>query len=160
MSADLTREVRFEKGYDYRDVPNDGRGAHGMDIRFILRGPRGAIACKVSTGWMVNPLVGRFSRSGNNERRRGVGLDLGVWDHYPSGSGIAAHVAEPPAGKDWLGPDDCDVLPGGRCYGDVGYLVADEFVLRLVRDGEDAAWDFLAEIYADWLSPAAEGVTQ
>lgn len=153
-STEPTREIRFRKGYDHRDDPSGKRGAHGVEAHFILCGPLGVIQAVISTGWMFNPLAGPFVPGGPQRRRRGVGVDARLWDSYPTGSYVTSHVAQPPEGKDWFrGPDACDLLPEGACYGDTGYLCGDEFLTRLVRDGEDAAWEYLQEIHDDWLAP-------
>lgn len=149
--SDFQREIRFCAGYDYRDDPKDQRGAHGAELHFILRGPLGAISAVVSTGWMLRPLTGRYMRhDGPQDRRDKPGVDGRLNDCFPRGAYILSHALV--QRQDWWsGPSDCDIL-GGKCYGDIGYTVSDTFLDRLLRDGEEGAFAFLAELHDAWLS--------
>ena len=149
---EFQREIRVYDGYDRRD---EGKGAHGMELHFVLHGPLGAIDAGINTGWVARPLVAGFVRGGVAQRRRDEpGVDARLVYDYPTGSSITSHCAE--KREDWwFGPDECDIV-GGPCYGDTGYLVADTFLRRLLGDGREAAWEFLRELHDSWLSPANE----
>lgn len=146
MTTEYTREVRFHAGYDKRAEP--GGGARGATIAFVLRAPDGgAITAQINTGWMTHPRGRTYP---------GPGVDMPLADHYPTGGGI--HIHHPLQVKDWwYGPDDCELVPGGKCYGDGGYLVSDKFLEVLVEQGDEAAWAWLENTYAKWMTP--EGVT-
>lgn len=128
----LFREVRIEPGYNKRA---EGKGVHGMEFRFILRGAAGAITWKLNTGWVP-----------------GEGTGANVRHLFPSSGGVAAH-SPVPARDWWLGPDSCDVLPGGQCWGDAGYSVGDRVLEAMHADGHEGIWRELEAIYADWLGP-------
>jgi hypothetical protein len=53
-----------------------------------------------------------------------------------------------------MGPDGpCDVLGAPACYGDLGFLLADEIVTALVEGGDQAAFARLDDFYASMLGP-------
>jgi hypothetical protein len=150
FAADSFRtEMRCYPSYDHRD---EGGGAHGMRLAFLLRGPDAVLSAVISTGWMRHPLVGSYLRGAGQQRRSSnVGLDRTLASSYPSGSTVSLH--SPTKVKDWWhGPDKCDLLPGGECYGDTGYTLSDQVLERLVEGGDEAVWPFLVEIYQEWMA--------
>jgi hypothetical protein len=161
MSA-LEHSIRAYKGYDYRDDPNDQRGAHGLDLTLIAKGPEGAITARVGTGWMLRPLAGRYVRSSGPQARHELpGVDAGLHGGYPTGGPVVSHV--PTRLKDWWqssGP--CDVLGLDECFGDIGYLVGDDVLKALIEGGDEAAFAKLDEIYRAWIldeEPGADAAT-
>ena len=163
----FTTRIEVKPSFDHRfDADKWRRGCGTMSLEFILLGPLGAVTCSVMTGWMADPLVeyptgfGGAPRGpwGNEKRAVGkVGPDVISREHErPMAGPISCHVAVPPAGKDWFtAADGCTLVPGGTCYGDSGYLVGDEFLIRLAREGDSAAFEYLREIHDDWCAAEA-----
>lgn len=152
MGRDVEHSIRILASYDYRDDPNDTRGAHGTDIMLVTKGPAGAITCRISTGWVARPLARGYLRGADRQQRNHKpGVDAALADCYPTGAGIASHSATQDRDY-WSGPGPCDVL-GGFCYGDTGFLVSDDILLALVEGGDEAAFAKLDEFYAEWLGP-------
>ena len=56
----------------------------------------------------------------------------------------------------WVGPDPCDLLDGGRCWGNVGYSVADQALGVLREGGEPALWNYLLDTYRAWEPKSGE----
>ena len=169
FSDEFTREVKFYPSYDYRDDPDDQRGCGGATFSFILRGPLGAISADVNTYWMLRPHIGTTpALYAPKPLQRGTkpGIDLSIRDQSPTGRMISSHCAQPLVDW-WIGLQDCPIL-GTPCYGNTGYLVADEFVEALVGGGDEAAWKYLHECYTAWLiadvaefsTTSTEGETQ
>lgn len=143
MSA-FTEGVLVLPAYDYRDDPQDGRGAHGAALVLILRGSLGAISAEFMTGWMINPLAGRYVRSvGKQRRRTGVGVDAGIADVYPSGAYVGSHIPT-------IHGDPCKIL-GQECRGDGSYTLSDQLLELLVAEGSDAVFERMRELYQDWI---------
>lgn len=150
----FTREIRVLPGYDHRDEPGDNRGAHGAEIVLILRGPRGAIAAKISTGWVSRPLAGNYAHGRGEQARRGKpGVDSTLATIYPSGSYVGAHSYEPREGFEKDGP--CDWLGSAVCYGTGGFMASDKVVEILVAEGSDAAFEHLESLYRSWIESSA-----
>lgn len=129
----------FEKRHD---DPARDYGIGSVELQFALIGPAGAITVGVSTGWYLPHVEERLLRE---------------HDHTPfmgrrscafQGAGTAVCIHAPSPRKDYfMGPDDCHLLPGGQCWGDIGFLAGDEAYAVLVEGGEDALWEFLASWY-------------
>jgi hypothetical protein len=148
--TEFTREIKVNASYDYRDEPADPRGAHGAELVLILRGPLGAIAAKIMTGWMAAPLVDRFVPGREQERRHKPGVDGGLTDIYPSGAYVGCHSYLPREGLEEGGP--CDWLETAACYCGVSYSRADRTLERLVIGGSDAAFEDLETLYESWIA--------
>lgn len=80
-----------------------------------------------------------------------------TWSLYAGSHGVdayALHLHAPTQLKDWwMGPDECDVLPGGQCWGNGGGLIAERVLAAFLADGEDGAWAAMASIRNEWLEP-------
>ena len=131
--------VQFVPGYNCPVEGGSGHGVHGMEVRWFLRGPAGAVWLAMSTDFMPG------------ERSPGRGLSPNGryehWDLYPGGFGLGYHAHVPQyEGQDpELG--DCHVIDA-PCYCDVHLSGADEPVRRFVAEGEQAIWDALEAAYA------------
>lgn len=155
--TDFETRIEFVPGYDYREgapVEDRNKGAHGMEIRFILVGPLGGISWTVKTGWMQKPLIGHLNPY--QGRRDKPGIDGGLWQYSPSAGAVSSHVAEQREDY-WIGPQPCDVI-GGECYGYTGYTIGDRVLDGLMKDGHAGVWREMEVIYDAWLTP--EPVTQ
>lgn len=144
------REIKVRPAYDYRHDPKDGRGAHGAEIQLILTGDEGAITAAIMTGWVMRPLKasGSFSLA---SRMSKPGVDLPLADCYPSAGLVSAHSAL--RRENYLdGDQECDLLPGGRCYGDGSYTAGDVILAALIEKGSDGAFAELEGYYAAWIT--------
>ncbi|HEY7009066.1 MAG TPA: hypothetical protein VH395_09010 [Jatrophihabitantaceae bacterium] len=138
-SAREGREVLFEAGYDYRaedaNKPfGQKRGAHGLNIRFLLHRPRGTVQFLIFTHWLpgtVGP-IGEIPL----QRLAPVGpmaADLGYhWDE--------AHYDDQPQ-------QQCDVRPSGSCFYDGSGLNAQPVFAALLEHGDEAVWALLRDYY-------------
>lgn len=161
---EFTTVIGIKPSFDHRFDPEKWqRGCGSMRLVFTLGGPLGFITASVDTGWMYQPLIGRPTGFGGAPRGPwgGEARALGKVGHdvisrgheRPLAGPIACHAAAPPAGKEWFtSADGCELIPGGTCYGDQGYLVGDTFLARLAEGGDEAGFGFLREIHDDWLA--------
>lgn len=152
LSEEFTTKMVLKAGYDHRDETDEGRlrGCHGADLELVLIGPLGAITTTISTGWMHRPVEGRVIWGQKQRRRNKPGLDTLSWDSYPSGAVVASHWRKPVSEYDTASGYDCPWLDGAQCFGSGGYLIADEVLDILISQGDDAAYERMAAIYADW----------
>jgi hypothetical protein len=134
----LEESVQFAPGYNCPVPGGPGHGVHGMEVRWHLRGPAGAVVLTMGTDFIPG------------ERRPGHGLSPGGlnenWAHWPCGMGIEYHARSPRyEGNE---PEDgCDLL-GAPCHWDMWYGGADDAVRRFVAEGEQVIWDALESAYA------------
>ena len=134
----LEESVQFVPGYNCPVAGGPGHGVHGMEVRWHLRGPAGAVVLAMGTDFIPG------------ERYPGHGLSPGGlnenWAHWPCGMGIEYHSRAPRREGDE--PENgCDLL-GAPCYWDRWYGGAGEPVKRFVTQGEQAIWDALESAYA------------
>ena len=153
----FTHEIVADAGYDFRDDVTDQRGCHGLSFRFILVGPLGAITWVLMTGLMERPVDdlgwgGVYSKVPPKRAKR-PGFDRTQFG-FPSmtAGAIGSHCHEQRVDW-WAGPYPCDVL-GGECYGDTGFLIGDQALARLLKEGSEGVFTFLREIYEEWLVKA------
>lgn len=79
-----------------------------------------------------------------------VGKGRGNRDDLPWG--IDRHSADPDPDGYTFGPNDCDLLPGGKCYSDGSALQAYELWREVVDgSGEERIWTVLEDRYARWV---------
>jgi hypothetical protein len=141
MAKKLTREINFFPGYDCirfeckygsdRCIPGEGgsHGKHGLTMRFLLKGDKGAVQFVVALGWLPEP--------GNYDT---INLSKGS-SVYPSDLGY--HAKEPQYEDQPV--MDCSIL--GKCYYDGSGLNAYEPFRILCSFGEEVLWTFLEGYY-------------
>lgn len=130
--SEFRREVCFEPGFDHRNDPDPKQreyGCHGMDIRFLLHGPRGSVQFLLYTGWLPGQSYYRPSPL------------------RPTGADVGYHWDSPQ--YDGQSPRECTVRPGGRCYYDGSGLAAEELFERFTAESDAAVWSTLEQRYAD-----------
>ena len=155
--GDMARHIIFEVGYDHREFPEDcgggGHGQHGMNMRFVLVGPKGAVQwlCYM-TNWVPgNVRYGSVGRDDPNPvslvpvHPRGIGdgmaADLGYHSPIPR---YASQVE--------YGTQKCEWLPEGECYYDGSGLNAEPLLEAFLAHGPHAVWAALARYYQDVLA--------
>lgn len=132
--------VRFTPGYNCPARGPLSHGVHGMEIRWLLRGPKGAVWLAMFTHW----IPGEVS-PGHGLPPSGLVRDM---PRHPGGAGLGYHARAPQYEGQAADREDCKVI-GGPCYGDMSFGGADEPVKRFITEGEQAIWDVLESAYAD-----------
>lgn len=157
--AGFTTRIEIKPSYDYRDDPNDQRGAHGCEMHLILAGPEGVLIGRISTGWVARPLAAHLGAIRPPLRRDRPGMDAPLSDCYPTGSGIFAHSST--ARNGWEASESaCCYLPDvEQCWITGGYMISDTLLVKLVEGGDQAAFEFLAELYRDWFAGKPEATS-
>lgn len=134
--------VQFTPGFNCPVPGGPGHGVHGMDIRWHLRGPDGAVALAMFTDWIPGDLWPGHGLSPSGLKTPNL---------FPRGAGLEYH-GHAPRYEGHLPEDGCGLL-GAPCYWDMWYGGADEPVKLFIIKGEQAIWDALEVAYAD-LCPA------
>jgi len=131
------RIVKFEPSYDRRH-PDPARdyGIRDVLVRFVLKGPEGAVQLLFSTGWFLPHLRKEL-------RRRGF---FGEFS-YPMAYDLGYHSPRPISGGE-VRFDGCEIL-GGVCYYDGSGLRAVPLVEMLVAEGEEVVWRELEKFYRE-----------
>jgi len=152
----LERRIEFNVGYDHREFPEEcgggGHGQSGMDMRWVLSGPLGAVQWVVH---MVNWVPGNVRSIKGVEERLPVSLvpcmQHGLGDLYATDLGYHSPI-ELYEGQYHTEPGKCEYLPGQDCYYDGSGLNAEPLLEAFLNHGPMAVWAALARYYNDVLS--------
>ena len=144
------REITFLPAYDKRsDDPNKNYGIHGVEMRWILKGEKGAVQFLVYTNWylphVVEHLIGAkysyqsskiFSASKVSALFLPMAADVGY--HSPK-----------PFYEGQISMEDCPFLDSKLCYYDGSGLLAEEYFKVLTEEGDEAVWKKMEEYYVE-----------
>ena len=146
MSETFERRVSFERGFDCirfhclngdkTCIPGKGgsHGRHGLNIRWLLIGCKGAVQFLLYTGWLPEP---------DDPSLQPISGATGSL--YPLPADLGYHALEPQyEDQEQM---ECHVLLGGFCYYDGSGLNAKDAFRALCNGGEDALWSFLEGYY-------------
>ena len=125
----------------YNRVP-EGYGRHGMDLRFVLVGAKGAVQFVLFTNWLTS-----WDRMDNEKggvrcpdgRRRKD--DLG-----PMPADLGYHAKEPQYDGQSPNRTSCEYIDG-VCYYDGSGLNAEDVFDVFTDKGEEAMWKLLEGVY-------------
>lgn len=139
----LERRVDFWGAWDKRNSdPNKDYGIHSVTMRMAVVGPKGAVHFTVYTGWHLPEIQKELQEKvARQQDVRGaivlskpIPVDIGYHSPVPTDGAEESH--------------DCDLLPGGECYGSGNMLRARHiFEEHLVRQGSDEVWRVLEGEY-------------
>lgn len=137
---EFIRKVNFEAAFDKRHPdPAKNCGIHGVNIRFVLIGKKGAVQFLLYTNWQLPRVTEEHDRKPVDKQYphllcRPMPADLGYHSRKPRYDG-----QEPMS-------DNCDIL-GGPCYYDGSTLNAEPVYNRLLAEGDRGVWAALEEYY-------------
>jgi len=137
--SEFEKVVTFRAAFDRcADDPKRNYGIHGVEIRFVLKGPLGATQFLLYTNWMLP--VGSCPISGTHQE----GRQSDVF-YKPMPADLGYHAPRPQYESQV--EMECDVLPGGRCYYDGSIRRAESVYERLLREGDAGVWATLEDDY-------------
>lgn len=140
MADGMVRRVYLAGAYDKRSSdPAHNYGFHGMDMRFVLIGPKGATQFVVFTGMQLPHVFTEWARKDADLLLRPMGADIGYHSPAPRYEGQQAM--------------DCDIL-GTTCYYDGSSLSAEKFMPVFLAEGDDVVWTMLARRYSELFDAA------
>jgi hypothetical protein len=126
--SDFKRLIQWAPAYDRRHPdPSKNYGIHGVEMRWVLCGERGAVHLLVYTNWML-PHVRPKEHSP---------LLCGP---MPTDLGYHAPTRDKERGE-------CEYLEGRPCIYEGSSLESIPVFETLVREGEEACWGALADYY-------------
>ena len=133
--SEFERTITLSAAYDHRNPdPDKNYGIHGVDIRFVLKGPLGATQFLLYTGWFLPHVQAELdSKTPPRSSDYPMPADLGF--HSPN-----------PRYDDHKPMPSCDVLDG-PCYYDGSSMNAEPVYQRLLREGSDGVWTELEDYY-------------
>jgi len=148
--------VEFERGYDCMkfecvhgsaDCKPGGRGRHGrhgVNIRFVAKGGRGAVQFLLYTGWMPQHIPNSI-----------VGRVVTDWGSPPMPADLGYHSKMPHYEGHEPMSEVCEYCDGQPCYYDGSTINANDAMYALVNGGDAALWVFLDGYYDSVFNGAA-----
>ena len=144
------KTVEFAPAYDKRNPdPSKNYGIHGVEIRFVLKGKKGATQFLIYTNWFLPHVQKELYAKGSISTRLKFGRP------EPSGADIGYHSPKPMyRGQTKI--NNCPYLDGKPCYYDGSGLRADRFIPEFLAGGSDTVWKMLEEEYRHRFGRKAE----
>jgi hypothetical protein len=135
------KSVEITPAFDRRnDDTHKNYGIHGVDMKFLLKGPKGVIQFALSTNWHL-PNVNKELQAGCSCRMHcfmePMATDIGYHSYVP------IHEDQHPISQ------SCPYLEGKPCYYDGSSLQAQEIFDIMVSQGGDAMWAEMESRYKD-----------
>ena len=144
MSDELVRHTDFYPAWG--TVPPGDIGIHSVTLRFALSGPLGAVHFSLYTGWHL-PEVHKHleirADAASLRHHGGLAASKILTKPIPVDVGYHSPVATDGAEE----AHECDLLPGGECYGSGNMLRARDFYETLTREGSEGIWKRLEGEY-------------
>jgi hypothetical protein len=142
------RSIEILPAFDKRSHdPHKNFGIHGVEMRFVLQGPRGAVSFLLYTNWQL-PHVTRETDARTAAKAlagEDIAVDLQAFYH-PMAADRGYHSPVPLyEGQRALGP--CPYLDGAPCYYDGSSLNARIVFEALLREGGEGVWKELEYYY-------------
>lgn len=133
--------IECNAAYDRSDPdPKKSYGVHGVDMRWYVRGPEGAVQFVVYTNWHLPHVQERL------DARDGSKFPHVLCHPLPADIGYHARTAQYD-GQTPITPDEPCPLIGVPCYYDGSGLHAEKVFRILIEQGGDALWAYLDNYY-------------
>ena len=130
----MERIVELTPAYDKRD-PNPGKNydVHGVNLRMVLKGKRGAVHFLLYTDWHLPSVRDWLEAKGYHNDP----LPADVGYHSP----VPMYEGQEPISE------ACEYLDGKPCYYDGSGLAAEDMFDTLTREGDAGVWRELEAYY-------------
>ena len=167
------RILEFEPAFDKRNSdPKKNYGIHGVSLRFVVKGEKGAVQFLMYSGWQLPHVQEEMYQKHGVFNSSCMPADLGYHSLKPMYKG-----QEPIGSKsyDEWGPAElgdkllmvpirketgtftpCPYLDNAPCYYDGSGLNADEPYAVLAEKGEEALWEYLENYYKEKFCETAQ----
>lgn len=138
-SPAFERIVEFEPAYHkVHEDPKKDFGVGGVRIRFVLRGPKGAIDFMIGTGWHLPETWDWWAKTGRLPIPESI-LRPKAWE-------IGFHAKKPQYEGQGVSDERCPET-GGVCYYVASSLQVQSILESLIRDGHAGLWKVLEAEY-------------
>lgn len=136
----MERIVEFTPAFDKRDPdPSRNYGVHGVELRMVLKGDKGAVQFVLFTNWML-PHVQK-----EMDERMDRRLEHGHYLCHPLPADLGYHWNTPR--YEDQDASKCTYTPNGVCYYDGSSLNAERIYEILLCEGSEGVWRELEAYY-------------
>ena len=135
------QSVTFKPAYDRRNSdPKKNYGIHGVEIRFVLKGDKGAVQFLLYTNWHLPHVQEELDTKIDNKYPH--------FSCHPLPADLGYH-SPTPRYEEQVKMDNCDLLEQGYCYYDGSGLNAESVYQQLLTEGDTGVWTKLEEFYKE-----------
>jgi hypothetical protein len=145
---EFTKLIEFYPAHDQKAA---GGGIHGVDIRFVLKGPKGAVDFMLMTNWLLPETQERTDARilEDIKAREVTQVQLDVL-YKPIPAHRAYHSPVQRYGNQVPSSEPCPYLDEGQhCFWDSSGLNADGIYEALLHEGDEGVWKELEYYYHD-----------
>jgi len=137
MNNNFIQDVKicpaFDKGYS--------GGIHGCDIRFVLKGKKGAVQFVLFTNWQLPQVTNKFKENTIKDE-----IDIKV-RFLPLPADLGYHSPKPLFEGQTIMQNKCEYLDNQPCYYDGSGLQAEKVYDVMRIKGSDGVWEELEKYY-------------
>lgn len=134
----MKRIVEFDPAYDERNNPKGNYGIHGVSLRMILKGDKGAVQFVLYTDWHLphvqDELIKKAANGNTKMIFKPIPADLGYHSYKPMY-------------ENQYKTENCQYLDGHECYYGGSGLNAYRIYDILLKEGSEGVWRELEEYY-------------
>ena len=146
--SELVRLVEWTPAFDKRHAdPSKNYGIHGMEVKFVLKGPSAATQFVIYTNWHLAHVQKQSDSRGEDAKY----LHLSC---HPLPADVGYHSLVPVYEGQTAITESCPYLNGKPCYYDGSSLQAEELYWRFVAEGDAVVWKELESRYNDIVARA------
>lgn len=137
----MQKTITLTPAYDRRNPdPAKNYGQHGVDLWFVLRGPKGAITFRLFTDWLLPHVAKELKAKGHRP--------LSDWE--PEVAGVTFHSLGPRPNNEAVPQGPCEWLGGQPCHSHMSSVIHEkEIAARLLKEGSDGVWAALEDYYRE-----------
>lgn len=142
--SELQRILEWSPAFDRRD-PNlhKNYGIHGVEMRFVVKGPLGAVQFLLYTNWQLPHVRKEFAARGCDTYCLNAPMPADLGYHSPR------PLYE---GQEPISDKPCPYLDGKLCYYDGSGLNAERIFDVLCAEGDMGVWRELEAYYRETFS--------
>lgn len=140
----MERLIEMSPAWDRRDPdPRKDYGIHGVDMRFVLKGEKGATQFLLYTGWILPETIGVSDIMNYPDQLKRHYEGRGYSPLMPADLGYHSLTPMYESQSSY----DCEYVEGGKCYYDGSSLNAYGVFESLLREGSEGVWRELEDYY-------------
>lgn len=141
----MEKLVEFYPAFDKRNPdPSKNYGIHGVDLKMVLKGDKGAVQFVLYTNWQLPHVQRELNRKAIGEDEVYIEAILN-----PMPADLGYHGPVPLYEGQNICTKSCEYLDGKPCYYGGSGLNAKRIYEVLLNEGSDGVWRELEEYYKE-----------
>jgi hypothetical protein len=147
----MERIVIFSPAFDKRHPePGKNYGIHGVELKMVLKGDKGATQFVLYTNWMLPHVTKEMDNRILRESTTGRLSDISLrCTYHPLPADLGYHSPVPQYEGQSICSQSCEYLDGKPCYYDGSGLNAERIYEVLLKEGSEGVWKELENYYND-----------